>query len=115
MTYSDLDTGHLVETTTGEVFVVQRGLRYKGSKKDIVLYKHAGFDSLDSVRRFTFNAVYETNSLAGISKDIYDKGNYKLIWERKPNIEIDVRINGQEVALSEVSEETLLNLRNQNQ
>ena len=116
MKKSDLRTGMQVENRNGNRKVVLLDT-IDGSKLitinstmhgDFIHYNddltHHSCRDLDIMKVYSSEFVYKVMKI-----------NFKecdLIWQREIKIEISVIINGKESSLKDISEETLLNIRN---
>ena len=115
MEKQDLRTGMQVEQRYGTRKVVLLGTM---SGDVIVEVGGNGYGELSSYsndltanydNEFDIMKIYESSEPS--SYLITNFGKEDLIWERTPEIEINIKINDKESTLKDISEETLLNIR----
>lgn len=123
MKKSDLKTGMIIEREDGSYFRVLLGTPLGDRYIKVGGTKHGSLDNYDNNLRWDLDNIPSKGDIVKVHSPRYsysmlssdiDDPDYNTIWERKPNIEIDVFINGKEANLSDISEETLIKLREEN-
>lgn len=121
MNKSDLRSGHILETEDGRKWMVLRNSFFDGRDRYFVIDRNGStcYGNLEYV-----DSNLKSNGQSGNIEKVYkpqgnllfpiEDTNLTLLWERKPSIDIDVFINGEEANLSDISKETLLSLRDGN-
>lgn len=126
MKREELKTGHVLVYENGEKAVIARnsigGDKYIKLKADSTSYwSHGDIKSLPedlsgSVGSYKLNfsgpvvAVLEPKKKYLPIQQQFIRSNYTKVWSRT-SIEITAKVNGNKVPLSQISEETLLNIR----
>lgn len=75
---------------------------------------NANLEYKDGERRWDIMKVYKTRHYMDLFNFDINSHVNKEIWSREPKIEITCIVNGKETKLSDISEETLLNIRKNN-
>ncbi len=95
----------LLDTKSGNVIVRVNGSEHGdlgGYNNDLT----CGHDE-----QFDIMKVYSSYQITDFLIGKFDED--EIIWQRNPSIEINVKINGKETTLKDISEETLLSIRNE--